>query len=252
MNNTNKTHSHLWPSRYAVLHPFRPVNTARNWAGVYYNDETAQSVNMEELANAVTHGIGLALSLLGAVLLIVAAAWSRNTWAIVSCCVYAATLVSLYAASTTLHSVPSPRWARTLETIDHCCIYFLIAGTYTPVTLVSLHGGWGWTLFGLVWGLCFLGVLMKVRWFDHARKISTPLYIAMGLLVVIAFKPLLSAVRVPGVLWLVAGGAAYIAGVGFYAWRRLPYSHAIWHVFVLAGSICHYLAIYYYVVPRQG
>jgi hemolysin III len=197
---------------------------------------------MEELANAVTHGIGLALSLLGAVLVIVAAAWTRDAWVIVSCCVYA----------TTLHSVPHPRWARMLETIDHCCIYFLIAGTYTPVTLVSLRGGWGWTLFGLIWGFCFLDVLLKVRWFDHMRKISTPLYIAMGLLVVIAFKPLLSAVQAPGVLWLVAGGAAYIAGVGFYVWRRLPYSHAIWHVFVLAGSICHYLAIYYYVVPRQG
>jgi hemolysin III len=207
---------------------------------------------MEELVNRVTHGIGLALSLVGAALLIVAAAWSRNAWVIVSSCVYAATLVSLYAASTALHSVASPRWTRALETIDHCCIYFLIAGTYTPITLVSLRGGWGWTLFGLVWGLCFLGVLMKVRWFEHIRKISTPLYIAMGLLVVIAFKPLLAAVQIPGVLWLVAGGAAYIAGVGFYAWRRLPYSHGIWHLFVLAGSICHYLAIYYYVVPRQG
>jgi hemolysin III len=207
---------------------------------------------MEELVNAVTHGVGLALSLVGAVLLIVAAAWSRNAWVMVSCCVYAVTLVSLYAASTALHSVSSPRWARPLQTIDHCCIYLLIAGSYTPVTLVSLRGAWGWTLFGLVWGLCFLGVLMKVRWFEHVRKISTPLYIAMGLLVLIAFKPLLSAVRIPGVLWLLAGGAAYIAGVGFYAWRRLPYSHGIWHLFVLAGSICHYLAIYYYVVPRQA
>ena len=207
---------------------------------------------MEELINAVTHGVGLALSLVGAVLLIVAAAWSRSAWVIVSCCVYAATLVSLYAASTALHSVSSPRWARPLETIDHCCIYLLIAGTYTPVTLVSLRGPWGWTLFGLVWGICFLGVLMKVRWFEHVRKISTPLYIAMGLLVVIAFKPLLSAVRIPGVLWLMAGGAAYIGGTLFYEWRRLPYNHGIWHLFVLTGSICHYLAIYYYVVPRQG
>lgn len=209
-------------------------------------------MDMEELANAVTHGIGLVLSLLGAVLLIMAAVWSRNVRVIACSCVYAATLVSLYAASTTLHSVHSGTWAHALETIDHCCIYFLIAGTYTPVTLVSLRGGWGWTLFGLVWGLSFLGVLIKVLWFEHVRKISTPLYIAMGLLVVIALKPLLSAVRVPGVLWLAAGGAAYIAGVRFYAWRRLPFNHAVWHGFVLAGSICHYLAIYYYVVPRHG
>lgn len=214
----------------------------------------AVSDALEELVNAVTHGIGLALSLVGAVLLIVAAAWSRDAWVLVSCCIYAATLVSLYAASTMLHSVPSPRWARALETIDHCCIYLLIAGTYTPVTLVSLRGSLGWTLFGLVWGLCFLGVLMKLFWFDHVhvRRISTPLYIAMGLLVMIALKPLLGALQADGVRWLLAGGAAYIAGVGFYVWRRLPYNHAIWHLFVMAGSVCHYLAIYYYVVPRQG
>lgn len=207
---------------------------------------------MEELVNAVTHGIGLALSIVGAVLLIVAAAWSRNPWVIVSCCVYAATLVSLYAASTMLHSVLSPRWTRPLEILDHCCIYFLIAGTYTPVTLVSIRGGSGWTLFGLVWGLCFLGVLAKVLWFEHVRKISTPLYVAMGLLAVISFRSLLPAIRIPGMIWLVVGGAAYISGITFYAWRRLPYNHGIWHVFVMAGSICHYVAIYYYVVPRQG
>jgi hemolysin III len=207
---------------------------------------------MEELVNAITHGIGLALAIIGAVLLIVAAAWSRDAWVIVSCCVYATTLVSLYAASTTLHSVPSPRWTRPLEIIDHSCIYFLIAGTYTPVTLVSLRGGWGWTLFGLVWGLSFLGVLAKVLWFEHVRKLSTPLYAVMGLLVVIAFRPLLSAVGTPGLLWMAAGGLAYISGIGFYAWRRLPFNHGIWHLFVMAGSICHYVAIYYYVVPRQA
>jgi hemolysin III len=207
---------------------------------------------MEELLNAVTHGIGLLLSLMGAVLLILAAAWTRDAWVIVSCCVYGITLVCLYAASTMLHSVSSPRWTRTLETIDHCCIYFLIAGTYTPITMVSLRGDWGWTLFSLVWGLCFMGVIMKIRWFDnaHVQNISTPLYIAMGLLVMLALKPLLSSLQLPGVYWLFAGGALYIAGVGFYAWRRLPFSHAIWHLFVLGGSSCHYFAIYYYVVPR--
>ena len=144
------------------------------------------------------------------------------------------------------------RWTRTLEILDHCCIYLLIAGTYTPVTLVSLRGGWGWTLFGLVWGFCFLGVLLKVYWFERVREISTPLYVVMGLLALIAFKPLLSSRQGPGMLWLMAGGAAYLGGVVFFVWRRLPYNHAIWHVFVLAGSLCHYLAIYYYVVPRQG
>jgi hemolysin III len=207
---------------------------------------------MEELVNAITHGIGLALAIIGAVLLIVAAAWTRDAWVIVSCCVYATTLVGLYAASTTLHSVPSPRWTRPLEIVDHSCIYFLIAGTYTPVTLVSLRGGWGWTLFGLVWGLSFLGVLAKVLWFEQVRKLSTPLYAVMGLLVVIAFRPLLSAVGTPGLLWMAAGGVAYISGIVFYAWRRLPFNHGIWHLFVMAGSLCHYVAIYCYVVPRQG
>ena len=210
------------------------------------------SVRVEELVNAVTHGIGLALSIIGAVLLLVAAAWTRDAWVIVSCCVYAATLVSLYAASTTLHSVTSPRWSRPLEIIDHSCIYFLIAGTYTPVTLVSIRGGSGWTIFGLVWGLSFLGVLAKVLWFEHVQKLSTPLYVAIGLLAVIGFKPLLSAVGTPGLVWLAAGGVAYISGIAFYAWRRLPFNHGIWHLFVMAGSLCHYIAIYYYVVPRQG
>lgn len=209
-------------------------------------------MEVEELANAVTHGIGLALSLVGAVLLILAAVWTRDGWVIVNCCVYAAALICLYASSTALHSVSSPRWTRVLETIDHSCIYLLIAGTYTPVTLVSLRGGWGWTLFGIVWGFCFLGVLAKVGWFEQVRKISTPLYIVTGLLMAIAFRPLLLAVPVRGVLWLVLGGAAYIAGVGFYVWRQLPYNHAIWHVFVMAGSLCHYLAIYYFVVPRRA
>jgi len=207
-------------------------------------------VHMEELVNAVTHGIGLALSVIGAVLLIVAAAWSRDAWVIVSCCVYAATLISLYAASTTLHSVPSRRWTRPLEIMDHCCIYLLIAGTYTPITLVSIRGGWGWTLFGLVWGICFLGVLGKLLWFEHVRRISTPLYVAMGLLAVLALRPLLSAVGVSGLIWLAAGGAAYISGIVFYVWRRLPFSHGVWHLFVMAGSLCHYIAIYYFVVPR--
>ncbi len=210
------------------------------------------SVRVEELVNAVTHGIGLALSVVGAVLLIVAAGWTRDAWVIVSCCVYAATLMCLYAASTMLHSVSSPRWTRPLEIIDHSCIYFLIAGTYTPVTLVSIRGGSGWTLFGLVWGLSFLGVLAKVLWFEHVRSLSTPLYVAIGLLAVIGFKPLLSALGTPGLLWLAAGGVAYISGIAFYAWRRLPFNHGIWHLFVMAGSLCHYVAIYYYVVPRQG
>ncbi len=205
----------------------------------------------EELANSVTHGIGLALSVAGFVVLLVLAVLHGSAWHIVSCSVYGSTLVCLYAASTFYHSVPSPRLKPALKVLDHSSIYLLIAGTYTPFTLVNLRGAWGWTLFGLVWGLSALGILLKVWCVDKFKVVSTTLYLAMGWLVVIAFKPLLMLVPSGGILWLLAGGVSYTAGVGFYAWRKLPYNHSIWHVFVLVGSLCHYFAVLYYVLPAK-
>lgn len=203
----------------------------------------------EELANSITHGVGLALSLAGFVVLLVLAVLRGGILQILGCSVYGASLVFLYASSTLYHSVRSPRLKHILKVVDHSAIYLLIAGTYTPFTLVLLRGGWGWTLFGVVWGLSLLGIFFKAFFVDHLRILSTAVYVAMGWLVVVALKPLLAHVPMGGVLWLLAGGLLYTAGVAFFAWRRLPYHHAIWHGFVLAGSICHYFAVLLYVLP---
>jgi len=206
----------------------------------------------EELINSITHGAGLALSVAGLVVLVTLAALKGTVWHIVSCSVYGTTLVLLYSASTLYHSMRSPRLKRFFRIIDHVSIYLLIAGTYTPFTLVNLRGGWGWTLFGLVWGLAALGILFKIFFVGRFPTASTAVYLLMGWLAVIAIKPLLTLVPSGGLLWLLAGGLAYSAGVVFYAWEKMPYNHAVWHVFVLTGSICHYFAVLFYVLPAKG
>ncbi len=213
---------------------------------------TKRRIRKEEIAASVTHGIGLALGVVGLAVLVVLAALKGSAWHIVSCSVYGVTLVFLYAASTLYHSIRSPRLKRILKVVDHSAIYLLIAGTYTPFTLVILRGGWGWTLFGLVWGLSLLGILFKIFFVDHFKVVSTSLYLVTGWLVVAALKPLVALMPSGGILWLLAGGVIYTLGVGFYAWRKLPFNHAIWHVFVLAGSICHYFAVLFYVLPAKA
>lgn len=209
-------------------------------------------IRKEEIANSVTHGIGLLLSVAGLAVLVVLAAFKGSVWQIVSCTLYGVTLVFLYAASTLYHSVESPRLKRTLKLIDHSSIYLLIAGTYTPFTLVNLRGHGGWTLFGLVWGLSLLGILFKVFFVDRFKIVSTTVYLMMGWLVVIVLKPLLELVPSSAISLLLAGGVSYTVGVVFFAWRKLPYGHAIWHVFVLAGSLCHYFAVLFYVLPTKA
>ncbi len=206
----------------------------------------------EELANSLTHGLGLVLSVAGFVALLVLAILHGSALQIVSCSVYGSTLVCLYAASTVYHIVQSRRFKRILKIIDHSSIYLLIAGTYTPFTLVILRGGWGWTLFGLVWGLSLFGILFKVWFVDHFKIVSTAVYIIMGWLVVIALKPLLAMVPGGAIAWLFAGGLSYTVGVVFFAWHKFPYNHAIWHVFVLVGSVCHYFAVLLYVLPAKA
>ena len=208
-----------------------------------------QFIHKEELANSITHGLGLALSVAGLVVLIVFAALRGNAWHVVSCSVFGATLVLLYSASMVYHIVRSPRAKRIWKVLDHSSIYLLIAGTYTPFTLVNLRGGWGWTLFGLVWGLALLGILFKVFFVDRYVIASTAVYLAMGWIAVIAVKPLLASVAGGGLVLLLAGGLAYSLGVVFFAWGKLPFNHAVWHLFVLAGSICHYFAVLFYVLP---
>jgi hemolysin III len=202
----------------------------------------------EELAHSVTHGVGLLASMAGLVILVALAARTGDPWRIVACSIYAATLVLLYATSTLYHALSATRARRALQLLDHSAIFLLIAGTYTPFALVNLRGPWGWTLFGIVWGLAAAGVTAKVVFGTRWPVISTALYIAMGWTAVIAVRPMLAHVAPGGIAWLVAGGLAYTGGVAFYAWGRLRYSHAVWHLFVLAGSVCHYVAVIRYVI----
>ncbi len=205
---------------------------------------------IEELANSITHGIGLVLSIAGFAILIAFAAMRGGRLQIVSCAVYGSTLICVYAASTLYHALASPRLKRALKIFDHCAIYLLIAGTYTPFTLVVLRGGWGWSLFAIVWLLAMAGIVFKLWFVDHFKILSTVLYLAMGWIAVIAIKPLLTSIPSHGVYWLVAGGLLYSIGVAFFAAPRLRFGHAIWHVFVIAGSTCHYFAVLFYVILR--
>lgn len=202
----------------------------------------------EEVAHAVTHGVGLAAAIAGLVVLVLFAAATRDPWRITACAVYASTLVLLYGASTLYHALSATRARAVFRVLDHSAIFLLIAGTYTPFALVSLRGPWGWTLFGIVWGLAVLGIVAKAVFGTRWPILSTVIYVGMGWVVLVAVKPLVANVPPGAIAWLVAGGIAYTGGVVFYAWTRLRYSHAIWHVFVLAGSVCHYVAVIRYVV----
>ncbi len=199
----------------------------------------------------MTHGVGAALSVAGVAVLVAFASLRGNAWHVVSCGVYGATLVLAYTASTVYHAIPAslPRAKGVLQALDHCAIYLLIAGTYTPFTLVNLRGTWGWTLFGLVWGLAVAGILFDVLAPARLHWVSVVLYVAMGWLVVLAVRPLVRVMAPGGILLLVTGGLAYTGGIAFYAWHRLRYHHAIWHVFVLVGSILHFFAVLFFVVP---
>ncbi len=204
----------------------------------------------EDLANSLTHGLGLLLSLIGAPVLITLAARSGNLWHVMSCSIYGASSIILYVASTLYHTIPLPDFKRLLRTIDHAAIYIMIAGTYTPFLLITLHGELGWTLFALLWGMALAGIVFKIFFIGRFRILSTLGYLGMGWLAVIVIKPLLAHIPFAGFMWILAGGLAYSWGVIFYAWKSLPYNHAIWHLFVLAGSVCHYFAILLYVLPQ--
>ena len=201
----------------------------------------------EEIANSVTHGVGWLLSVCGLAILVTFAAITGGALRVTSCAVFGATLVLLYAASTLYHALPSERAKHVFRVLDHSSIFLLIAGTYTPLSLVAVGGPWGWSLFGAIWALAAVGVLLNtiahVRW----RWLSITLYVSMGWLVVIAIRPLMAAVSTGVLVLIVAGGLAYTLGLVFYGWRRLPYGHAVWHLFVLAGSVLHYLAIFFQV-----
>lgn len=197
----------------------------------------------EEMAHALTHGLGIALSVAAGVFLIVRAAAHGDVWRLVGVAMFSATLVLLYTASTLYHGARSEVLKRRLRLFDHSAIYLLIAGTYTPFALGPLRGGWGWTIFGVAWGLAVAGVVFKLLWIGRFPRLSTALYLAMGWLVLVAVEPMLRTLSVETLLWLAAGGLAYTGGTAFYHSRRIPYGHAIWHLFVLAGSLCHVAAV---------
>jgi len=202
----------------------------------------------EEVANSVTHGLGLLASLVGASILVSLSLERGEAWHVVSAVVYGATLVALYAASTLYHAFKGTQARNVLRVLDHCAIYLLIAGTYTPVTLVSMRGGWGWTLFGLAWGLAAVGIVFKVLATGRFAVLSTVAYVLMGWLCIVAAKPMFVLLSPGALILLGAGGVLYTTGIVFYNSKRVPYSHAVWHLFVVAGSVCHYLAIARYVL----
>ncbi|MGB5817599.1 MAG: hemolysin III family protein [Thermoanaerobaculia bacterium] len=197
----------------------------------------------EEIANSVSHGVGLLAAVVAAPILIVAAVWRGSAAGIVSASVFAATVVVLYTTSTLYHALPESRAKRVLRVLDHGAIFLLIAGTYTPFTLGVLRGAWGWTLFGLVWGLAVAGLVLKAAGGVRHPVLSTSLYLAMGWLVLIAVKPLWDRVPMWGLFWLLAGGLAYTVGVAFFAAERIRYSHFVWHLFVIVGTVCHFIAV---------
>ena len=201
----------------------------------------------EEIANGISHGAGLVAALVATPFLIVHAVRNGEIGFIVGASIFATTMVLLYLASTLYHALPTSKSKRVFRVIEHSAIYLLIAGTFTPFSLGVLGGGWGWTLFGLIWGLAIIGVALKVNGRMSNPVISTGYYLLMGWLILIAAKPLYDRMPVSGILWLVAGGVAYSAGVAFFAtdWR-LRYGHFIWHLFVVAGTTCHYFAVLWY------
>ncbi len=203
----------------------------------------------DELASSVIHGIGIVLSVAGLAVLVAFAALHGNALTVVACAVFGTSLVLLYTASTLYHSVSVVAAKPALRALDHIAIYVLIAGTYTPFTLIALRGAWGWSLFVAVWTLALAGSALELGLLKRYHKLAVLLYVGMGWIGMIAFRPLSDYLQGGGMGLLIGGGVAYTLGVPFYLWRRLPYHHALWHVFVLAGSVLHFLAVLLYVIP---
>ncbi|MBP1757547.1 MAG: channel protein, hemolysin family [Firmicutes bacterium] len=195
----------------------------------------------EEIFNSISHGIGALLSIAGLVILVVLASRRREVISIVSFSIYGLTLLALYLSSTLYHSLVPPKAKKILRIFDHSTIYLLIAGSYTPITLIAMDNVWGWSIFGMIWVLALLGIAMNLINFEKTKKFALALYFLMGWLVVIAVKPLLANVPSGLLVMLLIGGLFYTFGIIFYAAKRIPFNHGIWHLFVLAGSISHYL-----------
>lgn len=205
--------------------------------------ERREQTPVEESVNTLVHGAGFGLAIAGLVNLVILAGNHGNAWHITSFSIYGATLILLYFSSTLYHSLPRGHCKETFRVVDHASIFLLIAGTYTPITLTAMRGPWGWTIFGLVWGIALSGIVLKVFWFHRLGRLSTVMYVVMGWVIVIAVQPLIESLNGTSLVFLVAGGLAYSFGIVFYVSRQLRFSHAVWHLFVLAGSICHFFAV---------
>ena len=203
----------------------------------------------EEIANSITHGIGAALATAALTILLVFAALKGDAWRIVSFAIYGSSLVLMYISSTLYHAFTHKGAKRYFRIMDHSSIFLLIAGTYTPITLLPLRDtDWGWTIFGLIWGMAILGILFKFLFYGKLEKLSVVFYVLMGWLAIIAIKPMLTNLPTGLLIWIAVGGLFYTLGIIFYAWTKLPYSHSIWHLFVLGGSISHFFGILLYLV----
>ena len=203
----------------------------------------------EEIANSITHGIGAALATAALTILVVFAALKGDAWRVISFAIYGTSLVLMYTSSTLYHAFTHKKAKRYFRIMDHSSIFLLIAGTYTPITLVALRGtGWGWTIFGLIWGMAILGILFKLMFYGKLEKLSVVFYVLMGWLAIVAIKPMLANLPTGLLIWIAIGGLSYTLGIIFYAWTKLPYSHSIWHLFVLGGSISHFFGILLYLV----
>jgi hemolysin III len=203
----------------------------------------------EEIFNSISHGIGAGLSVVGLILLVVLAVLYGSSAHVISFTIYGVTLTVLYLASTLYHSFQQPRIKQVLKKIDHASIYLLIAGTYTPFLLIAIRGVWGWALMITIWSLALIGISFKTFFIHRFKRVSVLTYILMGWLCVVAVNQMVNNIPLGGLIWLAAGGVIYTGGVIFYAAKKIPYTHAIWHLFVLGGSICHYFAVLLYLTP---
>jgi hemolysin III len=203
----------------------------------------------EEIVHGVTHGIGVGFSVVGLTLLVFLAVLYGNTYQIVSFSIYGATLIILYLASTLYHSFQHPPVKQIFKRIDHASIYLLIAGTYTPFLVIAIQGVWGWALMITIWSLALIGVSFKTLFIHRFKKLSVLTYILMGWLCMVAVNEMLTNIPTGGLIWLAAGGVTYTVGVIFYSLNQFPYAHAVWHVFVLVGSTCHFFAVLFYLAP---
>ncbi|MCP4130437.1 MAG: hemolysin III family protein [bacterium] len=206
----------------------------------------------EEIANSITHGFGALLSIAGLSILVVLASLKGDVWRVVSFSIYGATLIILYLSSAFYHMFSNQKVKEIFHIFDHSAIFLLIAGTYTPFTLVTLRGAWGWSIFGVIWGIAIAGIIFKAFYTGRFDYISTILYVVMGWIVIIAIKPIVANLSAGGLVWLFIGGGCYTLGVIFYIWEKLPFNHAVWHLFVLAGSISHFFAILFHVLPMKN